>query len=190
MERWVGGKKRCGINKENLKPWEDWEIHPFTQYEANSQGPDWSRCFDPAQTDPGHGSFHLETRRIQAAGVSTVWSHVICWCWCSVFHQVKGQSSAEQEILEDFMLPADQLYGDDVSMFQQDVASAHPALWTIETCGARDRLASMLYCMAAIIHAKEAPTLYWALVWLLRLKNLSFFACLHLNISFSALPLG
>ncbi len=54
--------------------------------------------------------------------------HVICWCWSTVFSEVRSQCSIYQEILEHFMLPsADQLYGDADYIFQQDLAPAHTA---------------------------------------------------------------
>ncbi len=39
--------------------------------------------------------------------------HVICWCWSTVFSEVRGQHNRIPWSLEHFMLPAaDQLYGD------------------------------------------------------------------------------
>ncbi len=59
--------------------------------------------------------------------------HVICWCWSTVFSEVRSQHShlPGHFILEHFMLPsADKLYGDADFLFQQDLAPAHTAKGT------------------------------------------------------------
>ncbi len=54
------------------------------------------------------------------------YSHVICWCWSTVFLKYTVNAAINQDILRHFMLPsADKLYGEADFIFQQDLAPAH-----------------------------------------------------------------
>lgn len=57
--------------------------------------------------------------------------NVTCWWGSIVFYQ--AQSQRNPEIFEQFMLPADDLFGDNYFIFQQDLAPAHIAQ-TTDTC--------------------------------------------------------
>ncbi len=70
----------------------------------------------------------LEVQCVVSTVSDDLGCHVMCWCWSTVFSEVHSQRSIYQDILEHFMLPsADQLYGDDDFIFQQDLAPAHTA---------------------------------------------------------------
>ena len=85
----------------------------------------------------------LERSKIQVAWIQCevptvsdgLGSHVSCWCWSTVFHQVQSKCSCVPRDLEHYMLPsAEKLYGDDDFIFQHDLAPAHSAKTTSKWC--------------------------------------------------------